>query len=447
MSRGHLSRRRFLQALCGLPLALPLARRLEAAPPSRPRRLVLVMQNNGTQQRSFWPAPGSNLSSPILDHLFLDEDGRDNGLRARTNVVKGVYVPPDLNGTNGNEHDMGFARMFTGERLLSIGGQPWGGGASVDQIVARELGVESLALAVHASASEPFPKPGFDHRESFSYLGPGIIKHPQRDPLSVYRRLFPPPDPRLTRRRSVLDAVSGNLDELSSRLPAEERRKLDYHASAIRAVEKRLDAVLHACPDRPPPPTDYLAIDPHAEINTDRFIPQMVDDMVDLAAIALTCDLTRVCTLQLGYAGGKWRFGWEGIDMETHGDVAHLDTSDGGSSPENTDRLVRMNRYYARVIRRLATRLAAVPEGEGSVLDNTLIVWANEMGRGDHSMENIPLVLIGGAGGSIRRGGRVLESGRQVFNRLGCSILNAMGMPSRGFGDEPNCGPFPGLLG
>ncbi len=88
-----------------------------------------------------------------------------------------------------------------------------------------------------------------------------------------------------------------------------------------------------------------------------------------------------------------------------------------------------------------------MPEGDGTVLDNTLLVWANEMGRGDHSMENLPIVLLGKAGGAIPRGGRVLDHGRQIFNRLGCSILNAMGLSARGFGDEPDCGSFPGLLG
>jgi hypothetical protein len=80
------------------------------------------------------------------------------------------------------------------------------------------------------------------------------------------------------------------------------------------------------------------------------------------------------------------------------------------------------------------------------VLDNTLLVWANEQGRGDHNQENVPIVLIGGAGGALRQGGRVIDAGRQVFNRLGCSILNAMGTPAKGFGDVPDCGVFDGLF-
>ena len=445
MPRMDPTRRLVLQSLAALPLTLPLARLLRADPRQPPTRLVLVMQNNGTQQKNFWPGP--DLSSRILDDLFLDPaTGRDNGLRSKTNLVKGVYVPSDANGTNGNEHDMGFARMFTGEKLISRGGQPWGGGMSVDQMVARAWNVDTLTLAVLASQSEPYPKPGFDHRESFSYLGPATLKHPRRDPREVFRRLFPPADARLGRRLSVLDAVSANLAETGRRLGPAERHKLDHHVTAMRAVERRLNEQLGFCAARPTPPPDYLAIDPNAEINTDRFIPQMVDNMMDLAAVALTCGMTRIATVQLGYGGGKWRFAWEGIDMECHGDVAHLDTSDDGSSLENTRRVVLMNRYYARCVRRLALHLDAVPEGGGTMLDHTLIVWANELGRGDHSQENIPIVLIGRAGGAIPTGGRVLDSGRQLFNRLGCTVLNAMGIPAAGFGDVPDCGVFPGLL-
>src|SRR5262249_42821651 len=150
--------------------------------------LVLFMQNNGTQQANFWP--DAQLRSPILNALFADDAGADNGLRAEANLIKGVYMPFDANGTNANQHDMGFARMFTGEKLVSKAGHPWGGGPSVDQILAGDWNVETLTLAVLASQYEPYPKPGFDHRRSFSYLGPATLKYPLLDPLRVYLKLF-----------------------------------------------------------------------------------------------------------------------------------------------------------------------------------------------------------------------------------------------------------------
>ena len=445
MSRVSPSRRAVLQTLAALPITLPWARLLHAGPPPLAKRLILVMQNNGTQQANFWP--DANLRSPILDALFLDaKTGMDNGLKAKTNLIKGVYIPNDANGTNANQHDMGFARMFTGARLISSGGQPWGGGASVDQIVAQSFGVDTLTLAVLASQTEPNPKPGFDHRESFCYLGPGTLKHPRKDPLEVFNYLFPPAPANSRRRLSVLDAVAGNLGEVMRRLGPAERAKLDYHLTAVRDVERRLNTSTGSCTMRPTAPPDYTALDPNAEISVDTYIPQMVDNMVDLIVLALKCGLSRIATLQLGYGGGKWRFGWKGINMNCHDDVAHLDITDGGIFAENTKRVVLMNQYYASCVARLATALDAVPEGSGTMLDNSLIVWANELGRGDHNQENVPIVLIGGAGGAITKGGRVVATGRQVFNRLGCTILNAMGVSAAGFGDVPNCGTFQGLL-
>ncbi len=443
-SRSRTSRRTFLQALSTMSaaaLTLPTERWLRAE--TAPKRLILLMQNNGTQQGNFWPKSG--MSSPILDALFKDpSSGRDNGLSAKTTLVKGVYMPNDANGTNGNQHDMGFARLFTGEKLISRGGQPWGGGPSVDQRVAQAFGVDSLTLAVLASQTEPHPKPGFDHRVSFSYLGPATQKQPRVDPLSAFESLFPRSVADRARRRSVLDAVAGNLSEVSRRLGASERGKLDYHMTALRDIERRLMAPAPTCP-RPPAPTDYLGLDPYAEVSTDAYIPPMVNDMIDLIVVALRCGLTRVASLQFGYGGGKWRFGWKGIDMNCHDDVAHLDVFDAGLLPDTTRRIIAMNQWYAGCVARLALALDAIPEGAGTMLDNTLIVWGNELGRGDHNQENIPIVLIGKAGGALPRGGRVIDSGRQVFNRLGCSILNAMGLPAAGFGDAPTCGPFAGL--
>jgi hypothetical protein len=256
---------------------------------------------------------------------------------------------------------------------------------------------------------------------------------------------------RLRLRRSVLDAVTGNLGDVSRRVGADERQKLDLHLGAIRDIERRLSRTLDeqdvVCAARPAPPPDFRAMNPAAEVSVEDYIPAMVDCMVDLAAVALQCGLVRVATLQLGYCGGKWGFAWKGIGLEFHDNIAHSDTSDGGSSSENTARVVAANQYYASRVARLATALDATPDaGGGTVLDNTLLVWANEIGRGDHNQENIPIAMLGRVGRGIARGGRTIDTGRQVFNRLGCTILNLMDMPVEGFGDEPTCGSFEGLL-
>jgi hypothetical protein len=423
------------------------------APPGPAPRLVVILQNNGTQQRSFWP--GASFTSPILAPL-LD----DPAIASRCRLVKRVFVPIDANGTDANEHDMGFARMLTGERLLSVGGKPFGGARSVDQIVARAFGEESLALAVLASEVEPFPKLGYDHRRSFSYVAPGVHKVPYVDMVQAFDRFFAPPAPldaptrrRLLARKSVLDTSLEGLARLRERVPPHEREKLERHADAVREVERGLVRDLEGRPGKgalsPHRPARPASVEPAALESREHRIPELVGTAMDLVGAAVASGAARVSTVQLGYGGGKWRFSWEGVDMDLHGECAHRDTSDEGSSPENTDRLVRANRWYASQVARLVKKLAAIPEtADTSVLDHTLVVWVNEMGRGDHSLENVPVVLLGGSAlPGLGPGGRVVDTGeRQPFQRLGCTILRAMGQKADGFGDLPSCGPFAGLV-
>jgi hypothetical protein len=96
-------------------------------------------------------------------------------------------------------------------------------------------------------------------------------------------------------------------------------------------------------------------MDPNAEVNVDTYITRLVDNMIDLAVTSLKCGFTRIATLQFGYGGGKWRFGWQGINMNCHDDVAHHDTSDAGSGPVNTNRVVLMNQCYASCVAKLAS--------------------------------------------------------------------------------------------
>jgi len=461
-------RRAVLLGLGGGLAATALPRRLlsDVLPPPRPpRRLVLVMQNNGTQQGNFWPAPpapggpddaAAKLTSPILEPLLADPR-----IAAKTAAVRGVFIPRDTNGTNGNEHDMGFARMFTGAKLMSVGDQPWGGAPSVDQIVARAWGVDTLTLAILTSSIEPNPKPGFDHRRSFSYLGPAQHKLPTLNPYDAYMRVFgdagAPADEasrrRLLLRQSALDAAMGNLRDVRAKLGRAERAKLDVHLASVRDLEVRIGRSLAggispgaACARKPDAPSDTGKLAPDLLVNDESAIPELATTMLDLIAASLGCGAMRVATLQLGFGGGKWRFAWEGIDRDLHRDVAHNDTSDAGSTPENTALLVRANHWYASQIAYLAKKLDAIPEGDGTVLDNTLIVWANEFGRGDHSLVNVPIVLVGGASPAAAGGGaRVVDAGAQTFQRVGCTILRAMGIAADGFGDEPACGPLQGL--
>ncbi|MBS2011623.1 MAG: DUF1552 domain-containing protein [Deltaproteobacteria bacterium] len=417
-------------------------------PATRKKRLVLVMTPNGTQQSRFWPTDG--FRSPILDPLLSVP-----ALARRTTVVRGVFYPRDLNGAEGNEHDVGFARLYSGAKVLSIGKAPWAGAASIDQVIGRKWGTDPLNLAVLASVVSPFPKPGFNHRRTFSYLAPGVQRPAYVDPFDAYSALFGAPGEaapearrRLLQRKSALASPRQELEEMRGRLGRAEREKLDLHVSAVDELEHRLGRMSSrqdvVCAARPPRPRAYREEAPELLVSDERAIPELTSVMTDLVAAAFACDLTRVATLQLGYAGARWLFDWEGVHRDAHEELAHKDSKDDGVDPDVTSLLVRVHRWYATQIAELAKKLAAIPEGDGTMLDNTLIAWGSELGRGDHSLENVPIVLIGGAAGAIQ-GGRLVDEGPQPFQRVGCTILRAMGENVSGYGDEPTCGPLRGI--
>ncbi len=446
-------RRDLLAGIAGSLALAAMPRRARATPRPRPRRLIIIQQNNGTQQANFWPAPGA-FTSRILQPIVANPE-----VARQTLGVRGISFPPALNGTDGNEHDIGFARLWTGEKLLAVAGHPWGGGPSVDQLVARAWGQESLTLAVHTSSVRPFPKPGFQHRRSFSYIAPGVHKLPTLDPFSAYSTLFwgggaeidEAARQRLRLRQSALDAAAADLGDLRNRLGPREAARLDAHAESLRTVEKHLSDLLAgtrgpgaACRARPQPPTDYRSIAPETLVNDERAIPDMVRSHLDVMIAAFACGLTRVATLQLGYCGGNWNFDWLGINHDHH-DLAHHDTRDeGGDDKDLTEQLVRVNLWYAQQIAYLANRLAAIPNGEGSMLDETLIVWSNEFGRGDHNQTNVPVLFIGGSA-FMPPGARIIDAGPQPFQRVGTTVLRAFGHRVDGFGDLPTCGPLVGL--
>jgi Protein of unknown function (DUF1552) len=299
-------------------------------------------------------------------------------------------------------------------------------------------------------AYQQLPKNG--HRTSFSYLAARRQIPTQTDVYKLYSAFFPPlPGPgdpaadeararrRLAQRRSALDLAAGDLRTLAGRLPPAERAKLDAHATALRELEGRLS--LHvvappgsACADRRPRQT---GLDPADEQN----VAALCTLMLDFVAAATACNLARIVTFPLGVCGSSWRYSWLGIDRDGH-EIAHEESQ---GSPEIAALRVRIGRWHAEQVAALARALDAIPEGNGTVLDNSLLVWTNENANGSHGLEDIPVVLVGRAGGRLARTGRLVDEGPQLHQCLATSVLGLMGAPAPGFGDQPDCGPLAGL--
>jgi hypothetical protein len=444
-----LPRRHFLRAAGGLGVPLFLRQAL-AASPTLPPRLCILMQANGTHQPAFWPTTALG-SSPILEPILGDA-----ALRSKTIVVKGI-----LNNQMGfgNEHDRGWNSLWTGVAPVGTPENGFGGAASVDQMIKQALrpAVPFQSLNCGVLAADVGPKSG--HRTSFSYAGPHRQIPTQIDPYRLFAALLGPVVERSTRdatevaerarrrlrlRRSVLDVVAADLKALEGRVGGAERDKLALHTQALREYEQRLGATLGAatasdtpgaCGRMPPRP----GLDPRREDD----VPGLLDSMIDLVGLALACNLTRIVTFPIGHSGNNWRYRWLGIDKDGHEELAHKDTADGSDVPVARD-MTAISTWGAKAVARLARLLEGTPDGAGTALDNSLVVWANENGTGYHSLANLPVVLLGRAGGRLAARGLVYHDD-QSHRRLGTTVLNFMGVEASGLGLEPRCGTLVGV--
>jgi hypothetical protein len=441
------SRRDWLRATGAAGLLFPFLRpRPASAAPPAPR-LVLLMQSNGTHQQAFWPAVPGSLSSPILDPLVSDP-----ALAAKITVIKGLRNDA---GGSGNGHDQGFIGLYSGYRGVGTFDDPWGPGPSLDQQLRARLDITepfpTLNCGVLATDTPPFKT----HRRSFSYTAARQQVPTEVDPYKLYSRFFTVGSAvpagvdalalakqRLARKQSVLDYVTGDLGNLRAQVSTVDRAKLDAHEEALRALERRLSATLTPDPDRParcglvsgPAPTLDLAAEDSA--------PELIKVMFGFLALALSCRLTRIVNFQFGHGGEKWYFRWLGIDENSHDDIAHRDNN---TDPAITAKMVAINSWYAEQVALLVRSLDQIPEEGGTVLDNSLVVWGNELATGPHGLVDIPIALAGRAGGRLKKTGVLVDQGPQDYHRLGTSLLRIMGVEAQGFGEVPDCGPVAGL--
>jgi hypothetical protein len=245
---------------------------------------------------------------------------------------------------------------------------------------------------------------------------------------------------RLARKRSVLDHSASDLAALSARVGPNERRKLEAHATALREYEMRLGASLDAVDATCAVPT---APTPGLDVSSEANVPVLVDLMLELVANALACNLTRIVTFQLGLCGSQWRYRWLGIDKDGHEAIAHYDDP-AGTNVEATTAMIQISRWVAEKVAVFARRLESLPEANGSLLDRSLVLWANENSNGIHGMGGIPLVFLGRAGGRLTQAG-VVDQGPQTHYQLNTTLLRVMGVEAAGFGDDPACGPLLGV--
>lgn len=447
--RKPMSRRTLLRGIGGAAVALPF---LDAMRPRRafaqgggpPKRFIVWYTPNGTVPANFWPT-GSERSwelSPILQPLARHKDD--------LNIVGGVDLISSLSGP-GDAHQKGTGQCLTawplqegtfpGDAGLSAG---WANGISIDQRIADHIAgnsrFRSLEFGVHVDGS--------DVKSRIIYRGPGRPIPPENDPGAMYDRIFgdvgsggsAAKEKLETRRQLVLDAVLGQYRALHGKLGAEDRLKLDAHMASIGSIQERLGKDTVEFGGACQPLNINGALDPMRS----SAIPMIGTLQMDLIAMAFACDLTRVASLQWTRSTSEVVFSWLGDDIrEGHHPLAHKGDEDRVKVAQNT----RINQWYADQFAYLIDTLKAIPEGDGTVFDNTVILWTNEQSKGNnHDRMDMPYVLAGSAGGHFETGRYLARDGRVPHNHLMVSLLEAFDIDDDLFGDpEYGSGPLPGL--
>lgn len=482
LRRGRSTRRNFLLGAGGATLALPYLRSLDVrAGGSAPvKRLVVVVQPQGFIMDEWRPiGTGSDFTlSPILAPLEPHAD--------RVVVVSGLdNVVTDLNFGAGG-HNSALKCLLTGMPLSANLGPDgallpqdqhvpgdqsydvFAGGPSIDQVIAERLAApvpyQSLEFAVGTDS--------YLNAQQVFVRGPDEPLGTMNDPRAAFDRLFagfdpgdPSPLQRLRgARSSVLDRVGGSYESLSARLGAEDRRVLEAHTSKIRELEQRFagggDFGAGCAIPSVSVPGDY---DPH---NSD-FDDVGAMAQIDLMVMALACDMTRVASLQFTN-GQNNRFPWLGLTIpdpswpgynavewpDWHG-MFHISPDPARDHPEPRAAMVAAMRWYAEKFAYLLQRMAETPDGDGSLLDSSLVVWVSEFGDGAaHWAWDLPVVLAGNLGGALQTGRHLQFPGRvnnpatgYTNNDLLVSILQLFGYGDESFGYPDVCrGALPGLV-
>ncbi|HMC87945.1 MAG TPA: DUF1552 domain-containing protein, partial [Gemmataceae bacterium] len=338
---------------------------------------------------------------------------------------------------DGDNHMRGIGCLLTGVELFPgniQGGSDtpagWAKGISIDQEIKNYLQSNPATRTRFGSLEFGVLVPErADTWTRMVYAGGNKPIAPIDDPYQMFAKLYGRVKDQES-LKSILDDLENDLRKVSSLVSAEDRRLLDEHASFVREMEQELketnkETVGHAVPE----------IEPDVKKQNDN-IPRISKMQIDLMVNSFAADFARVATLQMTNSVGQARMRWLGV-QESHHELSHKPDSDKDSQ----DSLTKINKWYCEQLAYLARRLAETPEpgGGGSLLDNTLLVWTNELGKGNsHTLDNIPFVLVGN--GLDFQMGRSLKYKKVAHNRLLMSLAHAMGHRIKQFGNPNFCG-------
>ena len=436
-------RRTFLRGI-GTALALPW---LEAMAPSA--RLLAASAANpavGTLPRrmAFIYVPnGANMAdwTPQSEGAAFDLPATLEPLRAHQKdiqVLTGLsHRKGDANGDGAGDHARASASFLTGMQARKTAARDIRVGVSVDQVAAARLGpltrLPSLELGCDKGQQAGTCDSGYScaYQFNLSWKGESTPLPPEVDPRLVFERLFAhgPSGENATARalrqaneKSVLDFVLEDARRLQSQLGRTDRHKLDEYMTAVREIEQRIERsekFAVASPDYARPtsiPKDYAE---HIRV------------LYDLLALAFQTDATRVSTFMIAHDGSNRAYPFIGVP-DGHHDLSHH-----GGNQEKKNKIARINRFHVEQFAYFLNKLKSIREGEGTLLDQSMIVYGSGLADGnEHAHHNLPVLLAGGGGGTLQPGRHVRVAKDTPMTNLFLAMLERMNVPAERVGDS-----------
>jgi hypothetical protein len=428
----HLSRRTLLRGL-GVSIALPMLDSMlpAFAAPKTPMRMMFSYVPNGIIMPDWTPvASGANFDLPrILEPLAAHRD--------KMLLISGLMQKNGNAGADGpGDHARAAATYLTGVHAKKTQGADISVGVSMDQVAAQKIGNLTRFPSLELTCEDGKMVGGCDsgyscaYSNSISWRSATTPNPPEVNPRAAFERLFgaadeDPETRKKTRRydRSILDGVMEDTKNLERSLGPTDRRKIDEYMSSVREIEARIQKVesenKEIVPDMETPVASPADLGDHARL------------MYDLMRVAFQTDSTRIATFMITREGSSRTY--REIDLpEAHHPLTHHQ-----GNPEMIEKVFRINRYHMSLFAEFIAKMANTPDGDGSLLDHSMLVYGAGLADGNrHEHLNLPVLIMGGGSGTIKTGRHLTLDTKTPINNLYISMLGRMGVPIESLGDS-----------
>ncbi len=435
ITRKHLSRRTVLKGI-GATIALPMLDAMTpalAAVSKAPVRLSFVYVPNGIVMEN-WTPKGTGRDFEFTRILKPLEPFRED-----------LFVLSGLDDHNGNalgdgpgDHARAGASFLTGVHCRKTAGADIRNGISADQVAAQAIGsatrLPSLELGCEDSRTVGNCDSGYScaYTNSISWRSETTPMPPEVNPRMAFERLFGTadlslsPEVRARRaeyRKSILDLVREDTQKLAGTLGKSDRRKIDEYLSAVREIEQRIGKAEkesnEVTPNIEKPAGIPISFLDYAKL------------MFDLQVVAFQADLTRVSTLMLGREGSMRVYPEIGIPDPHHPLTHHR------NNPDWIEKVARINSLHTEQFAYFLKRLKSTPDGDGALLDHSMVVYGSGLCDGNrHSHENLPVLLAGRGDGSLKPGRHIVYKRGTPMTNLYLALLDRMGVQPEKIGDS-----------